>query len=667
MTRAHALGQFAALFLLAATAAAAETVELRRAPAFTLDHVTQNRSIGMVVLSPDRTSVVYSHVGRYFGHPVLPGYGEDNNLFLLTLATGKRVQLTTGTASKAYPAFSPDGRFISYESEGDIWSVEIASGLTRRLTTDWTADRSANWSPDGKEIVFLGTRWGRSTMYVMSAEGERAGLRAVAELGDVWAQGFGGQKPVWSTDGKYLLFCLGREPHFYSREIYRVSAAGVPAPGVPANGTLAAGVTAATGDQFERLTPLDNSRNNWPSFSPDGKRIAYIADRSGFLNIWTMAADGSDHRQVTSVEQDQDYIENDHIQTMGLRWSPDGRRILYFTNRLGNLELQIVDVATGAVQVVENQKGSHHPIGWLDDKTVAYVYESHRSSPQIFVKPLKGVARQVTQATYAAFNPDNFETLEEVSWTSADGVEVHGNLRKPSWLQPGDKLPGLVMSHTYNVGQFYNQWVPIFSYLVQSGYVVLQVNHRGSSGFGKNFRELPKGNWGHAQLKDHVSAAALIRSLPQVDPRRVGMLGYSMGGFLTQLAITNEPQLFDAAVAVFGLGEVYGDPGRSIKNYIWHFGGTEAQLPEAYARASPITKVGQMRTPLLIIHSDSDPIEPVTKVRRLTAEMDRLGKYYEAQIYSNEAHGLKILEHQRDSYQRIVDFLDRQLARRAVQ
>lgn len=630
------------LNLLMATAFAQRTGAPSAGPAFTLEHVTQNRSIGMVVLSPDRSTVVYSHVGRYFGHPVLPAYGEDNNLFLLTLATGRIVRLTTGTASKAYPAFSPDGRFVTHESEGDIWSVEIATGRTRRLTTDWMADRSAVWSPDGKEIAFYSTRWNRSAMYVMSAEGERAGLRKVAELGDVWPQGFGGQGPVWTADGKGLLFCLGREAHFYSREIYRVSSAG--------------------GAEPERLTPPDNSRNNWPSPSPDGKRIAYIADRSGYLNIWTMAPDGTDHRQVTRAEQDQDYIENDHIQTMGLRWSPDGRRILYFTNRLGNLELQAVDVMSGAVQVVENKDGSHHPVGWLDDQTVAYVYESYRSTPEIFVKPLKGAARQVTHSTYAAFRPEHFEKLETATWQSADGVKVHGYLRRPSWLKPGERLPGLVMSHTYNVGQYYNQWVPIFSYIVQSGYIVLQVNHRGSSGFGKKFRELPKGNWGHAQLKDHVSAAAYLRALPEVGTGRVGMLGYSMGGYLTQLAITNEPQLFDAAVAVFGLGELYGDPARNLKNYLWHFGGSQVQFPEGYARSSPITKVSQMRTPLLIIHSDADPIEPVTKVRNLTSEMDKFGKSYEVKIYSNEAHGLKLLEHQQDSYERIMAFLDRHLA-----
>ena len=289
-------------------------------------------------------------------------------------------------------------------------------------------------------------------------------------------------------------------------------------------------------------------------------------------------------------------------------------------------------------------------MGWLDDRTVAYVYESYRSPPELFVKPLAGKPRQLTHSAYAAMQPASFEQPESVTWQSDDGVRVHGYLRRPSWAQPGEKLPGLLLSHTYNVGQFYNQWVPIFSYLVQSGYVVLQVNHRGSNGYGTKFRDLPKGNWGHAQLKDIDSGAAYLRALPDVDASRVGMLGYSMGGYMTQMAVTNRPDLFDAAVAVFGLGEIFADPPRSHKNYVWHLGGTQEQIPVRYANASPVTRVHQMKTPLLIIHSDGDPIEPVTKIRNFTQEMDEHGKKYELALYSNEAHGLKILDHQIDSY-----------------
>jgi dipeptidyl aminopeptidase/acylaminoacyl peptidase len=480
----------------------------------------------------------------------------------------------------------------------------------------------------------VSSRWGRPAMYVASASGEREGLRRVTP------EGFGGAALAWAPDGGSLLFTATRGESFYSREIYRVSMAG----GAPT-----------------RITPDDGARNNLPSFSPDGRTVAYISDRSGFLNIWLMKPDGSEPRQLTHVDQDQDYPENDYLQTMGLRWSPDGRRLLYFTNRLGNLDLMTVDVATGKTEAIDKTDGAHHPVGWVDNSTVAYVTESYRSVPDLLVRPLGGEARQITFSNHVSYRPEAFDRLEPVSWASADGVTVHGYLRRPSNLRSGDRLPAIVMSHTYNVGQFYNQWNPIVTYIVQSGYIVLTVDHRGSNGYGVKFRDLPKGDWGFGQLKDIESAAKFLRSRADVDPERVGMLGYSMGGYMTMLASTTRPSLFKAAVEVFGLGEITGDPQRSSKNYIWHVGGNEMEKPEEYRKRSPISYVEQLKAPLLMIGSDGDPIEPVTKTYNFMQALDKYGKRYEAYVYRNEQHGLKQLEHQLDSYERVINFLDRYL------
>jgi dipeptidyl aminopeptidase/acylaminoacyl peptidase len=602
-------------------------------PQFSLDDVVQTRIPGQFVLAPDRRHVVFTAVGRYFGHPLFPAFGEDSNLQWLDLSSGARLQLTTGAASKTSPVVSPDSRWIAFESEGDIWHVDVATGLTRRLTTHVSSDRAAAWSPDGQSIAFVSSRWGQTDIYVMSRDGERAALRRVTNDGP------GEALPTWSPDGATILFTSARDEHFYSRAIYAVALAG---------------------GEIRRLTPPDDARNNLPFFSPDGRRVAYISDRSGFLNIWTMNPDGGDHRQITRVPQDQDYPENDYIQTLGLRWSPDGRRLLYFSNRDANLDLMIVDVPTGTTTPVSTQDGSHHPVGWLDDDTVAYVYENYRSPPDLYVRDLETAAKQVTFSSRAVYRPEHFERFERASWKSSDGVTVHGFLRIPS--NASGRRPALVVSHTYNVGQFYNQWNPIFSYIAQSGYVMLTVDHRGSNGYGVAFRDLPRGNWGFAQLEDLVSAAAFLRARAEVDPERVGVMGYSMGGYLTLMAATQRPEIFRAAACIFGLGEITGDPNRSSRNYVWHIGGTEAERPEEYRKRSPVTAVRRIQAPVFIVHSDGDPIEPVTKVRNFVSELEQHGKRYELALYTNEAHGLRLLEHQHDSYRRLMRFLDRYLA-----
>ena len=618
----------------AAPPAAARGADAERAPRFSLEQLATHRVPGQFVLSPDRRSVVYTHVSRFFGHPIIPGFDEDSNLFLLDLDNGARVRLTSGADATAYPAFSPDGRYVAYESQGNIWSVEIESGRTQRLTTHVSRDRGAAWSPDGSEIAFASGRWGRPALYVMAATGERDGLRQITP------DGFGGLNPVWSPDGEYILFIASRDEHFYSRAIYRVPAAG----GEP-----------------ERLTPRDDARNNWPTFSPDGTRIAYLSDRSGYLNLWEMTPDGREHRHVYAVEEDQDYAENDYIQTIGPRWSPDGTQLLHFTNRLGNLLLISVDVASGEATRLGGEEGGYHPVGWLADDTVAFVHESYRRPPDLYLMTLGESARQVTHSGHAALGEHHFDRLESVWWTSEDGVRVHGYLRRPSWSTPEDRLPGIVFSHTYNVGQFYNQWNPIFGYMAESGYVLLFVNHRGSSGYGREFRDLPRGGFGQPQQIDIVSGAEFLRAQPGVDPDRLGMLGYSMGGYLTQLALTTRPEVFDVGVSVFGLGEITWDPQRSHQNFIWHLGGTQEELPDAWAHASPVNHVEHMRAPLLIVHSDGDPIEPLTKVWNFVHEMERHDKPYEVRIYRNEAHGLQNVDNLVDAYHRIMVFLDRHL------
>lgn len=310
---------------------------------------------------------------------------------------------------------------------------------------------------------------------------------------------------------------------------------------------------------------------------------------------------------------------------------------------------------------IEGLEGAYHAVGWLDNETVAYVHESYHTLPDLYARRLGETPRRLTYSGYAAMQPSHFDRLESVWWTSEDGVRVHGYLRRPSWSTNDEPLPGIVISHTYNVGQFYNQWNPIFAYMAESGYNLLFVNHRGSNGYGVEFRDLSKGDFGWTQQIDIESGAAFLRAQDGVDSERIGMLGYSMGGYLTQMALTTRPELFAAGVSVFGLGEITWDPQHSQHNFIWHLGDTHQEIPEAYDRASPVNHVANMQAPLLLVHSDGDPIEPITKIYNFVHEMERYGKEYELRIYRNEAHGLRQLDNLRDAYERVMAFLDRHL------
>ncbi|HET6900454.1 MAG TPA: prolyl oligopeptidase family serine peptidase, partial [Vicinamibacteria bacterium] len=198
-----------------------------------------------------------------------------------------------------------------------------------------------------------------------------------------------------------------------------------------------------------------------------------------------------------------------------------------------------------------------------------------------------------------------------------------------------------------------------FDYLATSGYVLLDLDHRGSSGHGRAYRDAAIGTWGTGTLEDVKAAAAWLKAQPFVDADRVGVMGLSFGGYLTLLALVQEPALFAAGIDLMGVADRRGP--LAGRNFVFHVGKTEAEAPELYARLSPITQVEALRAPLLILHSDQDRNVAPEQTYSLVDELRRRQKPFEVQIYPGEAHGLADPVHQLDSYRRIVAFLGRTL------
>lgn len=604
-----------------------------RTPSFSLEQFTYSQTPGQFSLSPDGRHAVYGFPGRYFGHPLVPDFGYANNLRLVSLDNGATTWLTSGANAKTNPRFSPDGRWVAYESENDIWRVSIETGRMERLTLSPSEDRSPVWSPDSREIAFVSTRRGGTRIWVMAADGEYGRLRQVTRVQ------MGYQDLQWSPDGELLLFTAQpAADHFYSNAIFTVPAAG----GEP-----------------RRLTPRDDHAYQEGRWSPDGSTIAFLSDRSGFFNIWRMDHDGDEMRPLTTLKQEHGWTHKDYQNDTAV-WSPDGLQLLYFVNRGGNFDLWAMEVSGGESRRISDVEGCHHPVGWLDSRTVSYVYENHFTPPDLHVAPLSGPGRQVTYSGQTAYRQEHFGRFDRVSFDSADGLAIHGYLLTPMTVQRGERFPGLVMLHTYNPGQFYHQFNPIFSYIVESGYVMLLMDQRGSVGYGREFTLKSVGEWGGRQVDDVAAGAAFLRRHSAVDPARLGVMGYSFGGYQTYWALIKTPDLFRAGVSLFGPADRRNRPQPS-KGWTLHIGGPEDEMPELWAAASPATQVEPIRAPVLIIGGASDRIVHVGQTYTMATALERAGKAFELVMYPNEEHGLRILEHQLDSYRRVLAFLDRHL------
>ena len=331
-------------------------------------------------------------------------------------------------------------------------------------------------------------------------------------------------------------------------------------------------------------------------------------------------------------------------------------------NREGSFDLAALDAETGKVETIATGGGQYHEVGFTAEGEVAYSYENAWSPPDLYVRPrLASEPRQLTFSSHASFRKEHFAKVERVALESLDGLKLGGFLLTPTGSRPGERLAAVVNIHTNSYGQFYDHWGPFFHYLVQSGYVLLMVDQRGSAGYGRAFREAAIGAWGTKTLDDVKAMAAYVKALPSVDPERVGVMGLSHGGYMTLLSLTKVPGLFRAGVDLMGPTDrrtAFLDRNRRL-----HIGerASEEETLELYDRVSPIASVVDLRAPLLILHSDRDRNVAPAQTFAFVDELERHHKPHELVMYPDEAHGLAEPEHQRDSYRRIVGFFHRHL------
>ena len=620
------------------------------APSFSLEQAVAVRTLGQFALSADGRLLAYGLAGHYFGFPVVPRFGDENNLRVLDLESGETRWVTSGSIIKTSPVFSPKGDWLAYESEDDLFVVRLADGVVRRLTMNAARETSATWSPDGREIAFVSNRGGRTDLWAVSIEGERQGLRRLTD--DALTE----SEPQWSPDGASIAYTGKGATDFYSGGVFVVDARAESS----TNGATR-GATPAAGSP-RRITATDEFDHSTPRWSPDGKTLALLSDRSGFIHVWLVTPGGEVTRHFDLGSHD---ASSPHFDVRPV-WSPDGRRLLVSFNREGSYDLAVLTVGSGAVETVRGGGGQYHEIGWRADGSIVYAYENAWSPPDVFVgaatAKAHASARRLTSSSHAVFREAHMARVSRVRFPSTGGITVPAFLFEPRDrpAAAGAKRPAIVALHPNGYGQFYDHWNPFFHALANHGYVLLLVDQRGSSGYGRAYRTAQIGQWGQGTFDDVTAAERFVKGLPQVDAGRVGVMGLSFGAYQTLLALVRTPDAFRAGVDLMGPTDRRGRPGDRYREL--QIGAKETEQPELYARVSPITQMDKLRAPLLILHADRDRNVAVEDTYRLVDELTRLNKSFEVMIYPDEAHGLADPAHQLDSYRRMIAFFDRWLS-----
>ncbi len=602
-------------------------------PAATITELLRIDQAGAPVWSPDGRSV-----GFQWGLGTERDFWSADASALEPSAPGDpSVHQLAPLTGRADAVVSPDWNLVAYVAKKQIWVVPLHGGRPVRVTTDEGKYSGLNWSPDSKSLAFIAERDDQDDVGVASAAG--GSLRMIA------ATPRDEDSPIWSPASDRLAF-IRRFDDWAGYEIW------VSAP----DGTQQRQIVRETYEKGVEEFHF-NGNEQW---SPDGRRLAYLSSRSGYDHVWTVPVDGGASTELTTGA----FVDYDPS------WSPAGDRILFVSSRGGDPEdrfVWAVPAAGGAQERLSRDGLSARPAWSRDGSRIAYLRSTATQPPEIVVQESRSGAgvRQLTESRPDPLLTADFVAPESVTWTSKDGMVVHGVALR---ARTGGKEPRRGLLYFHGKGNMnLKGWggLPDYAfhqYLVRHGYSVLFVNWRGTHvGYGASYEQANYRDYGGGELDDVVTGAQALAARAQIDPRLIACWGGSYGGYMTMLAITKTPDVCSAGISLYGVSD-WATFLKQSKRKLWRMRlvaklGDPAKDPDLWNRSAAMHYAAQARSPLLILQGlDDDGVMPV-QGESLYDAMHALGKNVEYVAYVGEGHGFRHTGSLEDLYDRVDAFL----------
>ena len=581
---------------------------------------------GGIDLSPDGGEVAFAwnRTGAY-------------ELYAAPLAGDRIIQLTSSDTRSVSPRWSPDGRELAFmrDSVGNerfaIWIVDRDGEHERKLTADDAAmHRGIAWSPDGRSIACVanigGGRFGIQLFDV--ATGARRALTDGT---------FDHERPRFSPDGKWILFESWREGSRVDADLYLIPSAG--------------------GDAI-RLETRDGQRGDsqFARWSPDGRTIAFTSSARGRREIALVDLEGP---KATRLR----YLTADPFDEERPIWRPDSRGVLYQRHKDAARAIDRVFIASRAATPVADLPGTYdwQAVG-PDSETIAMTFSAARRPTDVWVRdPDQATLRPLTDSLGGKIDPAVLVEPTHVRYPSADGRDVPALLYMPHAEAVRGRTPGAVIYvHGGPTGQHFRWWDPTPQLLANRGLVVLAPNIRGSTGYGREWQELNRRDWGGGDLADVMAGVDWLAKERIADPARVGITGGSYGGYMTLYALGRYPDRFAAGVSSVGVVSwktLFDTTRGDLRDYLTRELGDAAKEPKLYAERSAITYAKNIRAALLVLQGANDPRVPKAEALQIVEALKTNAAPHQYHEYSDEGHGFSRLENRVDALRRTVDWL----------
>jgi dipeptidyl aminopeptidase/acylaminoacyl peptidase len=588
-------------------------------------------------VSPDSTRVAFVVTE--------PPRGTERNrdIWMLSVRSGEVRQLTYTSKDDWSPRWSPDARSLAFLSDRDgqpqIYLLPMNGGEAVRLTTGKANIQSFEWSPDGNRIAFL-ARDGR-------AEAEE---RREREKDDARVVDRDDKRPrLW------LLDVNSKNVHEVIREPWCVSEVKWLPQG---DRLLVVATDRPAADQYTNriflVSPDDGVMTfvagpRGPFFllnvSPDGRTIAYVAARADGpsphdLYLQTI---GASAHNLTGAALDR--------PVLGVQWQSSGQLLILAAAGFKSG----FHVAGKGAAVRPEPPLPVNPLSFdARGSLVAFVGQTATQPPELWIRSGSDV-RAVTRLNND-WNHPPLAMPEPVRYRSFDGVEVDAVLLKPRGYRDGARYPLIILVHGGPTGRWSDAFEPWGQLLASRGYAVLYPNIRGSVGYGSDFVEMNRADWGGGDFKDVMAGVDAMIERGIADPARLGIGGWSYGGYMSEWVITQTTR-FKAAVAGAGLSDLASEFGTEDSSaYDEWFFGLPYEDPQPFVKSSPITYIKRARTPTLILQGAADVVDPIGQSQQLYRALKRYGVPTELVLYPREGHGFSEEKHLLDRLNRILDW-----------
>jgi dipeptidyl aminopeptidase/acylaminoacyl peptidase len=672
--------QFQLLFVRASALSLGLLALLAIAPFGTAQGLTSNdlsrlRSVGGVALSPDGHHLAYTVTMR--DEPGRP-YGQ---LWIMDLATQKSIRLGGDKDRGGGPLWSPDSKWLSFfGKQGDKHGLMIAkpdgTDVTVLANPDGTnsplpgTGNEVSWSPDGKQIAFISStpddRAAEAsgdpmviTRYLYKPDAGEGMTRFndnqrlhifVLDLATKQARqltkGNTDEHSIdWSPDGKEILYLTNPEPNqdeFFNYDVFALKVAD---------------------NSVRRITATESIEYD-PLWSPDGKRILYRGTRRGLTDrettmedahVWVMNADGSDRREIGAVID---------ARQGSPRWASDGNSVYFTVQERGSNYLVRLPISGGKPEYIVKDRGFVASWSVGKDGTVAYSFASPHDPTELYLKTGNAAPRRLTNLNAELFAGKQIAEVESFTFVSNDNkYEVEAFLTKPLGMTATSKHPLIVNIH----GGPHGQNGPSFNFKNQvyaaRGWATLNVNYRGSTGYGQKFADAvfadQNGNEGQDVL---YGVSAAVRRYPWIDRERMGIEGVSYGGQLTDWLITQTNE-FKAAVPIAGIANLVS------YNYMTYYNQYEemefgqflhqGNLMDVAWERSALKHVAAAHTPTMLMHGENDNDVPIAEAEQFFIALKDVGTEAIFVRYPREGHGLSETKHQIDSTDRCIAWYEK--------